>query len=63
MLNSTQRCVCGRAYRVYSHFCGDQSRCPQCLRDLEAEIRRHEAEKHDPPLNCVASNRCQLHLR
>jgi len=33
---------CSRPYRVYAHYCGDQSLCPGCRMELEAEVQRWE---------------------
>lgn len=39
---------CSAPYRQMAHFCGDQSRCPACVRKLEQEMA--EAMKPRPDI-------------
>lgn len=41
MSQRTIKCpICGRAYKVYMHYAGDQSACPACRQEAkEAAIR------------------------
>lgn len=43
------RCRCGRLYRTYSYYCGDQSRCEKCREALLKELE--EQEKRDKELS------------
>lgn len=38
------RCKCGRLYRLANMTVADQSVCPKCREDLEAELRRQEEQ-------------------
>jgi len=40
---------CSRPYRVYAHYCGDQSLCPGCRMALEAEVQRWEQSGYSRP--------------
>lgn len=45
MIPQTMKCpVCGRPYKVYSHYAGDQTACPECRREAEedANLSREE---------------------
>lgn len=36
MLERTIKCpICGKSYKVYAHYAGDQSACPDCVRKAE----------------------------
>lgn len=44
------RCIdCGKPHRVYDMYCGDQSRCSECTKDLEkqADMSRDEWMKYN----------------
>lgn len=43
------RCHCGKPYRVYGNYCGDQSLCPGCRMALEAEVQRWEQSGYSAP--------------
>ena len=38
------RCTCGRLYKFYSMFVGDQSQCPRCRAAEEKEYREQEEQ-------------------
>jgi len=38
------RCWCGRLYKSYSMFVGDQSQCPRCRAAEEEEYRKQEEQ-------------------
>jgi len=41
--------VCGMPYKIYLHFCGDQSACPSCLQQIEGMLRdseKYRVKKH-----------------
>lgn len=45
----TVRCpICGRPYKVYSHYAGDQSACPICREEAEQLMRGNDFEPHYP---------------
>jgi len=31
----TVKCICGRMYKTYMFYCGDQSACPTCRAEAE----------------------------
>ena len=33
-------CRCGKPYKVYSHYAGDQSACPSCRAQAEQNMRQ-----------------------
>lgn len=39
-LNQTIRCLCGKLYEFYSHYCGDQSCCPDCRQKAKLELTK-----------------------
>jgi len=44
-LNPIVNCpFCGRLYRQYSHYCGDQSGCRDCLAQREREADEKETD-------------------
>jgi len=38
------RCRCGRPYRFYGLYCGDQSKCPVCRAREREELEAAEGE-------------------
>jgi recombinational DNA repair protein (RecF pathway) len=37
MNEQTKKCpVCGKPYKVYAFYAGDQSACPKCVREAES---------------------------
>jgi len=36
------RCVCGRLYRLFNMTVRDQTVCPKCVEDAEAELLAQE---------------------
>ena len=51
MLDRTRKCpICGRPYKVFSMYAGDQSACPSCRAEAERQISKpnsHEQEVWD----------------
>ena len=38
---TTRKCpICGRPYKVYDMYAGDQSACPECVAEAEKGVRR-----------------------
>jgi len=47
-MEQTIRCkICGKPYKVYSHYAGDQSACPECVR--QAEVNSWPIKQKLPP--------------
>ena len=45
-LSKTIKCpICTKPYKVYAHYCGDQSACPVCREEAEEQIQRPYAGK------------------
>jgi NMD protein affecting ribosome stability and mRNA decay len=40
-MGGTIKCpICGRPYKWYAHYAGDQSACPACRREAEEAVTR-----------------------
>jgi endogenous inhibitor of DNA gyrase (YacG/DUF329 family) len=40
-MEQTIKCpICGKPYKIFSHYAGDQSACPSCVKEAEREIKR-----------------------
>jgi len=40
-MEQTVKCkICGKPYKFYGHYAGDQSACPKCIRQAEKELVR-----------------------
>lgn len=45
-LGGTIKCpICGRAYKWYAHYAGDQSACPACVREAEDAVSRPDTRE------------------
>lgn len=41
MMESTVKCpICGKPYKTYPMYCGDQSACPECRAAAERAVNR-----------------------
>lgn len=39
MTEQTRKCpICGKPYKVYAMYCGDQSACPACRAEAERAV-------------------------
>ena len=48
MTEQTIKCpICGRPYKAYSHYAGDQSACPACRKEAEDDIRRPDTPEQE----------------
>lgn len=45
MNERTVRCACGRLYKQYAMYAGDQSVCPKCRREAEEEMAQQEKSR------------------
>ena len=46
MLHGTKKCpICGRPYKWFSHYAGDQSACRSCVAEAENQTSRPDTER------------------
>ena len=42
----TVRCVCGLLYKIYPHYAGDQTKCPECRAAERRELEEQQKERN-----------------